>query len=190
MERIYFFSDDGQIHVDPEITVAELIRQAYARFHYTEPGGMGQVTVYDAERQVLVTDPAQSCLAAGLSPHLAFAYLVPGEFCYIPEVTEERQRSLAPELGDGVWFRLSCPGFEGSPLVNGCWTLRQLLHFLRQNGWVPENAQGITVMENYYRELDPARREQMRLTAQILEEAGAGDKTLAALGLQGKLCRL
>ena len=188
MEQLYFFSDDGCVHFDPRGTVGELVHWAYDRFHYTEAGGLEQVTVYDTQREQLVTDRTQSC--EELSPRLAFAYLIPGEFCCVPEIGEDRLRTLAPQLAAGVSFRLSAPGFEGTPLVRADWTLEGLLSFLQHNGWTASEPPTVTLSENYYRVLDPAAREQLRASARVLDVTELQGQTLKELGLQGKLCRI
>lgn len=114
---------------------------AFILYDYWEPAGLELVTIYDAENFNIVLDRNMTCKEACLGNLLCIAYFKPNVFFYVEGGWGHQmiQMNAAKHIEDPVSFKLIFEDFNGSPVINGNITLRQLFAFLTDAGYIDED---------------------------------------------------
>ena len=177
----------GEVEIDEDKTIAELVETAFVLYDYWEPAGLELVTIYDAENFNIVLDRNMTCKEAGLGKLLCIAYFKPNVFFYVEGGWGHHmiQMNAAKYIEDPVSFKLIFDDFNGSPVINGNITLRQIFAFLADAGYIDENCHLFEIYDwAKYHSLKRVLGTVDKLTIDI-NKGDKGDIPLRELGLTG-----
>ena len=152
MDRVFKFMDEEPITFDDTRSVKELIRYAFDRFDYHEPAGMDIVTVFQPHARTdtgwFTTDTSRSCKEEIENAEgLCFAYHMPNAFYFAEGGWGRHMPQLGnhPKIADPVILHLRFDEFDNAVVINGKYTFRQIVRFLKKTGYLDDGASSLQV---------------------------------------------
>lgn len=153
MLQKYDFSGDGVIEFEDSKTVRQLLEYAFEQFGYYEPIGMEYVTLFQSYSPKtstgwFTTDVSASCAQEIQSfDHLCFAYHMPGVFYYAEGGWGHHMQELGnhPQIPNPVSLHLAFDDFDHTVVINGNYTLRDVVDYLMGTGYLETNIDHIKI---------------------------------------------
>jgi hypothetical protein len=133
--------------------VKELIEYAFDQFDYEEPFGMEIVTIFqshhpDSLTGWITTDTTKSC-AEEIKTHdfLCFAYYMPDIFYFAEGGWGHHMDSLGnrPHIPNEVALKLCFGDFRNTVIINGNYTLMDIIQKLKQTGYIESVLKNVKV---------------------------------------------
>lgn len=153
IKKYTFRNDHIEFDFDDSKTVRELIEYAFDRFDYYEPAGMEIVTVFQyyhsgSYNGWFTRDPGRTCAQEIENPDaLCFAYQMPDVFFFAEGGRGHHMSELGnhPVINDPVQIKLRFEDFENTIVINGKYTFRDILKYLKKTGYIPDGQRTVRV---------------------------------------------
>ena len=154
MNHKYTFFDGGDIEFDDSRSVRELIEYAFDRFGFYEPMGMDVLTLFQSHypnthNGWFTTNVNLKCSDEILNrENLFFGYHIPNVFYLVEGGWGHHTKDLGnrPEIPNEVRINLRTKDFDGSVVINGAYTLYDVVCFLKENEYLDTDCETMTVI--------------------------------------------
>ena len=145
--------NDVVVEVDDSISVKELIEVLMERIDCFEPLGIDCVRLFEgfSEKSFsgwFIDNISETCNEAIDNPNdLYLAYHIPNIFFYAEGGWGHHMASLGncPVIPNAVSFRIRFEEFDNTVVVNGAYTLREMLSFIEKSGYIDSTIEGIII---------------------------------------------
>lgn len=152
MNRMFQFEGESPISFDDSRTVKELLQYAFNELGYYEPAGMKIVTLFQPDVRTttgwFTTDTTRLCAdEIENGNHLCFAYQMPNVFYFAEGGWGHHMMDLGnhPHIDNPVLLHLRFEEFDHSVVINGAYKFEDIINFLRQHQYLPEQASELLI---------------------------------------------
>ncbi len=155
MKRQYRFFDMEDVVFDDKKTVRELVEYVFEQSGYYEPMGMDVVTVYDASKYYVVTDPSKKCkdeLDPSGGNGFTIAYLKEDKFFFAEGGWGHHMIDMnaAKLIRDPININVIFNGFDHSVVIHGALTLGEIYSFLRDTTYISAEENKLLIGEREF----------------------------------------
>lgn len=152
MTRTFQFEGEPPLLFDDSRSVKELIQYAFDEFGYYEPAGMELVTLFQPQARTdtgwFTTDTGRPCAdEIEIRKNLCFAYSMPKVFYFAEGGWGHHMLHLGnhPPVDTPVMLHLRFEDFDHSVVINGTYTFEDIINFLKQYQYLPEQASELLI---------------------------------------------